>query len=87
MLCETAKAFEDSGRQAKAIENHMQAVKSDVNRAQFVKKKSPDTNSSHSAKPASNCYSCGFEGHLRTDPKCSARGMSNSMYNVRILQL
>jgi hypothetical protein len=31
VLRETAKAFEDSGRQAKAIENHMQAVKSDVN--------------------------------------------------------
>jgi hypothetical protein len=33
VLRETAKAFEDSARQAKPIENHMQAVKSDVNRA------------------------------------------------------
>ena len=73
VLRETAKAFEDSARQTKAIGNHMQAVKSDVNRVQFVKK------SSHSAKPVSNCYSCCFEGHLRTDPKCPARGMSNSM--------
>jgi hypothetical protein len=32
VLRETAKAFEDSARQAKAIVNHMQAVKSDVNR-------------------------------------------------------
>ena len=32
VLREIAKAFVDSGRQAKAIENHMQAVKSDVNR-------------------------------------------------------
>ena len=38
VLRETVKAFEDSARQAKAIENHMQAVKSDVNRVQFVKK-------------------------------------------------
>jgi hypothetical protein len=74
VLRETVKAFEDSARQAKAIENHMQAVKSDVNRVQFVKKKSPGANSSHSAKPASICYSCGFEGHLRIDPKCLARG-------------
>ena len=39
-----------------------------------MKKKSPGANSSHSAKPVSICYSCGFEGHLRTDPKCPARG-------------
>ena len=44
VLRETAKAFEDSARQAKAIENHMQAIKSDVNREQFVKKKSPEVN-------------------------------------------
>lgn len=31
VLRETAKAFEDSARRAKAIENHIQAVKSDVN--------------------------------------------------------
>jgi len=74
VLPDTAKVFEDSARQVKAIENHMQAVKSDVNRVQFVKKKSPGANSSHSAKPASICYSCGFEGHLRTDPKCPERG-------------
>ena len=74
VLRETAKAFKDFARQAKAIENHMQAVKSDVNRVQFVKKKFPGASSSHSAKPASMCYSCGFEGHLRTDPKCPALG-------------
>ena len=73
VLRETAKAFEDSARQAKAIDNRMQAVKSDVNRVHFVKKKSPGAISSHSAKSASICYSCGFEGHLRTDPKCPAR--------------
>jgi hypothetical protein len=33
VLRETVKAFEDSARQANPIENHMQAVKSDVNRA------------------------------------------------------
>ena len=73
VLRETAKAFEDSGRQAKAIENHMQAVKSDVNRV-VCEKEIPGANSSHSAKPASICYICGFEGHLRTEPKCPARG-------------
>jgi hypothetical protein len=74
VLREITKTFEDSARQDKAIENHMQAMKSDVNRVQFVKKKSPGANSSHNTKPASICYSCGFEGHLRTDPKCPTRG-------------
>lgn len=69
---ETAKAYEDSARQAKAIENHVQSNDGDrYQRVQFVKKK---TVSSNSSKPTVTCYSCGIEVHVRSDPSCPAHG-------------
>ena len=77
ILRETAKAFEDSARQAKAIETHMQRVQGNDadrdHRVQFVKKKPSGARSSN-LKPSNLCFSCGQERHIRTDPKCPARG-------------
>ncbi|XP_065941320.1 uncharacterized protein [Magallana gigas] len=66
---EIARAMKDSERQATSIENQPQGASSNVvnkvsvqNKRRFVKK----TNS--------KCYSCGYEGHLRNDPRCPAKG-------------
>ncbi|XP_048729723.2 uncharacterized protein K02A2.6-like [Ostrea edulis] len=71
-LREVAKAMEDSERQAKSIETQGQSVKSDINKVNYSKDKF-GAKTVRSSK-SQICYSCGLEGHIRTDPKCPARG-------------
>lgn len=66
-LREVAKAFEDSEKQAKSIENRGQDARHEINKVSALK---PNRNVSRSI----TCYSCGYEGHTRNDSKCSARG-------------
>lgn len=69
-----ARAMEDSERQAKSIECHStEHLKSDINRIQS-KGKQFGKKSFNSSKKSTMCYSCGREGHIRTDPNCPARG-------------
>ncbi|XP_061195212.1 uncharacterized protein K02A2.6-like [Saccostrea echinata] len=66
---EIARAMEDSERQATSIEGRTQgAVTGVVNKVSVQNKK-------HFVKKTNGkCFSCGYEGHLRNDPKCPARG-------------
>lgn len=66
---EIARAMEDSERQATSIENQPQGASSNV-----VNKVSVQHKRRFVKKTNSKCYSCGYEGHLRNDPRCPAKG-------------
>nr|XP_022336145.1 uncharacterized protein LOC111132611 [Crassostrea virginica] len=64
---EIARAMEDSERQATSIESQVPTQGSSVNKVSVQ-------NKHFVKKTISRCYSCGYEGHLRNDPNCPAKG-------------
>jgi hypothetical protein len=76
ILRETSKVFEDSARQACAIEAHVQQnirSGSDTDKVHFVHRKTRSFNTAN-AKPVIQCFKCGYERHMQSDQNCPARG-------------
>ncbi|CAG2193248.1 unnamed protein product [Mytilus edulis] len=73
-----AKAMEDSERQAKSIEGQGQVNMIQSKGKQYGKNSfnsgNKSFNSGNKSTCTATCYSCGREGHIRTDPSCPARG-------------
>ncbi|CAC5363364.1 unnamed protein product [Mytilus coruscus] len=73
-----AKAMEDSERQAKSIEGQGQVNMIQSKGKQYGKNSfnsgNKSFNSGNKYTCTATCYSCGREGHIRTDPSCPARG-------------
>lgn len=66
------REMEGSEKQAMSNAGKSQVQSTDVNKIFTPKNKHFDKRNSSNSN--SNCFSCGYEGHLRNDPKCPARG-------------